>query len=185
MKLIIIIFLLLASFDIHAQDLDSHSKQERKKLTRKEKKLQREEEAIKYFEQVHHLIEARTFVLASKSDSIPWILVDSAYGARGGFSMIEGTVTDYKYDFNEKKKSYSLSFTFKSPFNTRSYLIYSIPGNATATNCSTSDSFHSLSRAHLHNAGSGGGGLLLHPSQIPSHHYKFYFHFIDRPQNKE
>ena len=168
--------------DINAQDPEPHSNQERKQLTRKEKKLQREEEAEKYLKNVYELVEARTFVFASEFDTVPMILVDSSFGALAGPNMIEGKVTDYDYNFNEKKQSYSLSFTLKSPYNSQYFLIYSIPGNKSVLRRSDDRLSHIRSRTAPVREYTG---LMLHPSQIPSHHYEFYFHFINRPAKKE
>ncbi len=118
-----------------AQEL---SKKEQKALQKQLKKEQQEEENAKRAVMVGLMIEAQTFVLEAErlqdnrgntvnvSSMINFIACDSVNGVVqigsdlyiGGNGVggvtVEGPVTNYKYTFNEKKGTYSLSFNIRS-----------------------------------------------------------------------
>lgn len=118
-----------------AQEL---SKKEQKALQKQLKKEQKEEENAKRAVMVGLMIEAQTFVLEAErlqdnrgntvnvSSMINFVACDSVNGVVqigsdlyiGGNGVggvtVEGPVTNYKYTFNEKKGTYSLSFNIRS-----------------------------------------------------------------------
>ncbi len=118
-----------------AQEL---SKKEQKALQKQLNKEQQEEENAKRAVMVGLMIEAQTFVLEAErlqdnrgntvnvSSMINFIACDSVNGVVqigsdlyiGGNGVggvtVEGPVSNYKYTFNEKKGTYSLSFNIRS-----------------------------------------------------------------------
>ena len=120
-----------------AQDQEL-SKKEQKQLQKQLKKEQQEEEAAKNAIMVGFMVERQTFVLEAErlqdnrgnsmdvSSMINFVACDSVNGVIqigsdqyiggngvGGIT-IEGPVTNYKYSFNEKKSTYSVSFNVRS-----------------------------------------------------------------------
>ena len=114
------------------------SKKEQKQLKKQLKKEQQEEENAKRAVMVGLMIEAQTFVLEAErlqdnrgntvnvSSMINFIASDSVHGVIqtgsdlyiGGNGVggvtVEGPVTNYKYTYNEKKGTYSVSFNVRS-----------------------------------------------------------------------
>ncbi len=134
---IITIMILLGGI-AHAQDTDKLSKREQRKLLKEEKRRIEKEEAARYAELVEEMVTAPEFVLEADmlhdrygqtfqvQSTINFLKVDSTHGVIqvgsplylgqngvGGITL-EGPVSRYEVDENEKRGTYNISYGLRS-----------------------------------------------------------------------
>lgn len=135
LSLVVVLFMISPTLS-QAQEL---SKKEQKALNKQLKEEQKAEEAAAFTAMAGLMVEHKTFVLEADrlqdskgntiqvSSMINFIACDSVnaviqigsdqYIGRNGVGgvTIEGPISNYKYDFNEKKGVYTLSYNVRSP----------------------------------------------------------------------
>lgn len=135
-RILVVIVAIMMAIPVFSQEL---SKKEQKKLQKELKKEQKAEEATRKALIVGLMVEHRKFVLEANrlqdkrgktlnvSSMINFIACDSVngviqigsnsyVGANGvGGITVEGPVSNYEYELNEKNQTYTVSYNVRSP----------------------------------------------------------------------
>ena len=160
-RILMLLTVLLIAIPTFSQDQEL-SKKEKRQLEKQLKKEQKAEEAAKKAAVIGLMVEYHRFVLEADrikdkrghsvnvSSMINFIAADSINGVVqigsnsyvgmngvGGIT-VEGPISNYKYTFNEKSSSYSISFNIRSSIGTYDVRMTASPdGRADATVSST------------------------------------------------